>query len=218
MQMRKFGNGGTNRLRPSPAMVVAIFAVVLACVGSATAATLITGAQVSNGSLSGADLRDGSVTKADLAADARSAAAKRGPRGPRGLKGARGLAGPAGPAGVAGAAGAPGAAGATGAAGANGTAVAFARINALGLVDVANSKGVTAANVSLQAVGTYCISGLPAAPQNAVATLSISNGSGLTILTGIGDASVCSAGTQVSVVILDNNGNPTSDAFMIQLN
>src|SRR5688500_3028859 len=39
------------RKRPSPAMVVAVVAVVMASVGSATAATLITGKQIKNNSL-----------------------------------------------------------------------------------------------------------------------------------------------------------------------
>ena len=44
------------RLRPSPAMVVALIAVIVASAGSATAARLVTGKQIRNGSVSNADL------------------------------------------------------------------------------------------------------------------------------------------------------------------
>jgi hypothetical protein len=44
------------RLRPSPAMVVALIAILVAGAGSATAARLITGKQIKNGSVGTADL------------------------------------------------------------------------------------------------------------------------------------------------------------------
>ena len=45
------------RFRPSPALVTAIAAVVVASAGSATAARLITGKEIKNGSIGAADLR-----------------------------------------------------------------------------------------------------------------------------------------------------------------
>src|SRR3954465_136583 len=52
--------------RPSPALIVAIVALVMACAGSATAATLITGRQIRNNSVTGADIRDRSLRGKDV--------------------------------------------------------------------------------------------------------------------------------------------------------
>ncbi len=110
---------------PRPATVIAVIALIAACTGSATAASLITGKQIKNGSVTGADLRNNSVTGADLrnatvanrdvkkgtlAADRLSAAAiaslsRPGPSGPAGAQGAAGPAGAQGPAGPQGATG-----------------------------------------------------------------------------------------------------------------
>jgi hypothetical protein len=57
-----------HRLRPSPALVVAMVAVIVASAGSATAARLITGKQIRNGSISTADLTRS--TRAKLAGPA----------------------------------------------------------------------------------------------------------------------------------------------------
>lgn len=82
------------RIRPpSPALVVALLALVAAMGGSAIAASFITSAQI----------KDGSVQAKDLSAKARASL--------RGKPGARGLIGPAGPAGPAGQAGSAGARG-----------------------------------------------------------------------------------------------------------
>jgi hypothetical protein len=51
---------------PAPATIIACVALVAALAGTATAAGLITGAQVQNGSLSGLDLRTGSVGGVDV--------------------------------------------------------------------------------------------------------------------------------------------------------
>jgi hypothetical protein len=67
--------------RPSPALVVAIVAVVLASAGSAVAARLITSRQIKNGT----------IQRADLSPSVRSSIARRGPRGSQG---------PVGPAGI----------------------------------------------------------------------------------------------------------------------
>lgn len=83
--------------RPSASMLVAILAVVLACAGTATAAKLLTGADIKNSSLTGADIKNKSLGIGELTAAAVS-----------GLKGATGPAGPQGAAGAAGAPGAPG--------------------------------------------------------------------------------------------------------------
>src|SRR4051794_16872774 len=55
--------------RPSPALIVAIVALVVACAGSATAATLITGRQIRNGSVTGIDVKDRSLRGKDVGAN-----------------------------------------------------------------------------------------------------------------------------------------------------
>jgi hypothetical protein len=94
---------------PSPALMVATVALVAGMAGSATAASLITGKQIKNESLTGADVKDGSLKTRDLARGARNdLAGERGPRGRSGPAGAVGASGPAGPAGPAGPVGPPG--------------------------------------------------------------------------------------------------------------
>jgi hypothetical protein len=86
---------------PSPAMVVACIAVVLAMTGSAFAArALITGADVKNGSLTRADLSKRTLKslKGKRGRPGRDGfVGARGPQGDTGPEGARGPAGPAGP-------------------------------------------------------------------------------------------------------------------------
>jgi hypothetical protein len=77
----------------SPGLIVAIVAVVLAGVGTATARHLITTRDVRNNSLTGADIRNHSLTPRDFRG---SVAGQPGPPGRIGVQG------PAGPAGAAG--------------------------------------------------------------------------------------------------------------------
>ena len=129
------------RLRQHKLVVVAIAAALAASTATATATTMITGAQIKNGSVSGKDIRDGSLAKRDLSAAVRKRLRRAGPasgpqgatggqgaQGPRGGPGAagpvgeRGPVGPAGPAGPQGARGEPGAKGEPGARGEKGEA------------------------------------------------------------------------------------------------
>jgi hypothetical protein len=82
------------RLRlPSPAMVVACLAFLVATAGAGTAATvLITGKQVKDGSLTGVDVKNRSLGAIDLTAAA--VATLKGQAGPAGAKGDKGDAGP----------------------------------------------------------------------------------------------------------------------------
>lgn len=52
--------------RPSPALIVAIIALVVACAGSATAATLIGTKQIRNNAVNSAKIKNSSVTSADI--------------------------------------------------------------------------------------------------------------------------------------------------------
>lgn len=121
-----------NRLRPSPAMAVAVVALVFAMVGGAFAA--------SGGSGGG------------KSASASAKKAKKGPRGPRGPKGATGATGPQGPAGTPGAKGDPGPPGAPGAPGKDGASVTSTSIpassavcNHLGGSEFKSASGTTTA-------------------------------------------------------------------------
>ena len=94
------------------AHLIAVAAVVLAMAGSATAASLITGAQIKDNTVTGRDIKDKSLTLVDVKPSAAKAlkgkpgpAGKQGPKGakgdtgPRGVDGPQGVPGPTGPAG-----------------------------------------------------------------------------------------------------------------------
>ena len=51
---------------PSPALAVSIVAVVIACAGSAVAATVITGKQIRNGTIQGVDIKNATINSAKL--------------------------------------------------------------------------------------------------------------------------------------------------------
>jgi hypothetical protein len=78
------------RTSGSPALVVAIVALVASLSGTAVAAKLLTGKQIANGSVTGADIKNKSLTKKDFKGSLR------GPAGPAGPQGAQGPQGPAG--------------------------------------------------------------------------------------------------------------------------
>jgi len=126
------------RFRPSPAMVVACAALLIALGGTGYAATQLAPRnsvgtlQVINRSLKAVDFKQGQL-----------------PRGPRGFAGPAGPAGSAGPAGTAGPAGPAGPAGATGPAGppgpgSPGATVKWAAVRADGGI-AASSGGITLA-------------------------------------------------------------------------
>ena len=101
--------------RPRPGIAIATLALCVAFGGSATAATLVSGKQIKNSSVTGVDIKRGSIPAEDLSAKARRLL--RGTPGPAGATGPAGPAGPVGPEGAAAPAGPAGAAGETGPAG-----------------------------------------------------------------------------------------------------
>ena len=115
------------RHRPPPAMVIACLALSIALGGTASAAVLITGKQVKDGSLSGRDIanrsltgqdvRDRSLTPLDFNGSVQGPAGPQGPKGDRGQQGPAGASGPAGSQGLKGDRGEQGPAGASGPAG-----------------------------------------------------------------------------------------------------
>jgi hypothetical protein len=109
--------------RPSPAMLVALIALVISLGGTSYAAlTLPAGSvgskQLRNNSVSSPKVKPGSLLVSDFRSSQR--ALLQGPRGPQASGGPQGPAGPAGPAGPGGPPGVPGPAGAPGAPGATG--------------------------------------------------------------------------------------------------
>lgn len=118
------------RRRRSPALPVAVLALLLGMGGTAYAAVSVTGANVVNGSLTGKDVRNESLTGKDVRGLTRTdfapgqlpsaAEGTTGGTGPQGPKGDPGPAGAQGPRGLTGATGSTGATGATGAPGVQG--------------------------------------------------------------------------------------------------
>ena len=120
------------RQRPPSAMVIACLALSIALGGTASAAVLITGKEVKDGSLSGRDIanrsltgldvRDRSLTPLDFNGSVQGPAGTAGPQGPKGDGGQQGPAGASGPQGPKGDRGEQGPAGASGPAGPAGPA------------------------------------------------------------------------------------------------
>ena len=111
-----------------------ILGLLIATAATAGAASLITGKQI----------KDGSISSKDLSKAVRAQLNKAAVPGPSGAPGAAGRDG------------APGAAGKNGADGLNGSAVAYARVKADGTLDSAHSKNITSASKN-GAVAYYCI-------------------------------------------------------------
>ena len=127
--------------RPSPALVVATIALVVACAGTATAAGVLIkrSSQVARGAINSGDLaNDRAVNLQDLTPAARLALLEdTGATGPQGERG------PQGPAGARGEQGPRGEDGPRGPAGADGSAIAYAFVPSNGEFRPEASKGVT---------------------------------------------------------------------------
>ena len=94
------------RTRATFANVTALLALVIALGGSATAAVLITGKNVKDGSLESADIKNNTLLSADIkngslaVKDFKPGVLQAGPRGPQGLQGIQGAKGDPGAPGV----------------------------------------------------------------------------------------------------------------------
>jgi hypothetical protein len=200
------------RLRkPSPSMVVALIALILAMSGSAVAGSLITGAQIKNGTIQLKDI------------NSKARKALRGKTGPAGPRGATGPTGPAGPAGGGGGGG--GAVGPTGPAGPAGSGVGYATVSSSG--GVSSALNVTSANVTKPAstTGFYCFHGLSFTPHNAQVTLvepfPVGETLGIAprVVLGTIDAGFsCPSGTQALVTIRKDAGGLEDHPFSILFN
>src|SRR3954462_11907026 len=78
-----------NLPRPSAAMIVAVIALFVACAGSATAASLITGKQIQNRTIAGLDVKKRTLTTTNFSA--KTLKSLRGKAGPAGRNGTNGL-------------------------------------------------------------------------------------------------------------------------------
>ncbi len=152
--------------RPSPAMIVALTALVFAMAGPALGADighiakLITGKQIKKGTITSSHIKDRSLLLADFKASERAKlvgqAGTNGAAGPAGAKGDPGAAGTAGVAGAPGSAGVAGAPGTPGAPGAAGSARAYATVDALSVYATGiDHRGVV--NVTHPLTGKYCV-------------------------------------------------------------
>ncbi len=81
-----------SRLRPSPALIVALVALVVACAGSATAASLITGKQIKKNTVTSKQIKNRTLRAKDLHTSA--AKTLEGPKGDPGAPGPVGQVGP----------------------------------------------------------------------------------------------------------------------------
>jgi hypothetical protein len=158
------------RRRPSPALIVAIIALVIACAGTATAAGVLIkrSSQVARGAINSGDLsNDRAVNLQDLTPAARLALQNdAGPTGPQGERGAQG------PAGARGDRGPRGEDGPIGPRGADGSAVAYAYVTGLGDAPAGFRKGVrdTSLRTTSDGYPMYCFDlGVPV--KTAVASL-----------------------------------------------
>jgi Collagen triple helix repeat (20 copies) len=123
------------------AHALALLALVVAMGGTATAASLITGAQIKNGSITAADIKAHSLTGNAIKNGSITAAALHDGVGQKGEAGAKGETGATGAKGDAGAAGAKGDTGAAGATGAKGDAGAAGAAGAKGDTGAAGERG-----------------------------------------------------------------------------
>jgi hypothetical protein len=80
--------------KPTPGLVVAIVALSVAMSGSAVAASLVTGKQIKNGSITKKDISKGTLRQLQGFDGEKGDVGPTGPQGPQGLPGAGGPAGP----------------------------------------------------------------------------------------------------------------------------
>jgi hypothetical protein len=134
-----------------------VVVAILVGAGGATAAQVITGAQIEDNSLTGKDVKNKSLTKQDFKGSVRG---PRGLPGPQGAQGAQGAHGPKGDAGPQGLAGAPGAQGPTGAQGPPGPGTLLAHVTKANSTSIATCQELTAPlTLTVPGPGTVVVRG-----------------------------------------------------------
>lgn len=196
------------RSQPSPAMVVALIALLVAAGGAAVAS--IPGAHRVISACyqkKGGNLRVVDTSKRGFAGKCRKSekSLSWNEQGPRGLDG---VAGSQGTQGVQGLKGDPG------------SAVAFARVAADGTLDTAHSKNISSASLS-SGTGVYCVT--PSVPVTSVVVsvphvIADSGNLAQAGITGNGDTSVGLCSTPVWVSIRNASGAPENHPFYLVFN
>jgi hypothetical protein len=172
---------------------------ILAAVGTATAADLITSADIKNGTVTSIDIKNGTIKVKDISKKARTALKGNvGPQGPTGPTGATGGQGPQGPA------------------GADGTARAYGLVNNASATPVMQkSKGGPTVRRSGNGIFCITVSGIDPASNVIVPQIDASGSlAGLvTVVSGFGAVfSQQCTGTEFQVVTYDaNNGAGRND-------
>ena len=90
--------------------------------------------------------------------------------------------------------------------------VAFAHVQSNGVVDAANSKGLTSVNVSKAGTGIYCISPASFSPRGAQATPQVGGAASAQVGTG----GSCS-GSAIQVTTLNAAGTAADSGFFVEL-
>jgi hypothetical protein len=96
-------------------------------------------------------------------------------------------------------------------------APAFAQVDKDGVVNEANSRGISQADVTVGSVGGYyCFSGLSFSPRGGSATLDWATSGDMITTMGLGDNPQCPAGTQafVDTRMPDGSGSRPSGFFV----
>ena len=178
------------RLRVSPAMIVAILALVAALAGTATAAVLITSKNIKNGTIRGKDIHRRTISAGKMTKGALlTLKGNRGPVGPRGPAGARGL------------------------------GLGVALVNGDGTVDETHSSpGITDANVA-KINQTYCFNNLPFKPKAAVGDLDLNFGVSkflqVSVAGAFGGSATCPGTEQAAATEVGTGGTTTAPFYIV---
>jgi hypothetical protein len=176
-------------------VMVTVLSFIVLAGGTAYAATEM----LPKASVGTKQLAKEAVTPAKL-----SKASKATLTGPKGATGSTGAQGPQGPKGDKGERGEAGA------------ALGFVRIEGSGAIDATKSKNVGGLTVTVPVKGTYCLSGLPFAPLNVMATAQFGETS---INAFVGSYPGCALTTQVSVEEQGTGSEAPKEApFMVLFN
>ncbi len=192
---------------PSPALVVAIIALVLALAGTSYAAFTVGTKNIKNSAVTTRKLRDGAVTTAKLAPGAVTAT-KINPAGLTVPSAQHATTADS----ASTATEATNATNATNAA--NAQPLAFARVSAAGAIDAADSKNVGSA--SLNGTSKYCLSGIPFTVRGGQATVDEEDSGYEYAQFALGTVSGCPAGTQ-AFVFTASGGSPAAAGFFVEL-
>jgi|Tabmets5t2r1_1033131.scaffolds.fasta_scaffold18953_1 hypothetical protein len=133
-----------------------VVVAILVGAGGATAAQVITGAQIENNSLTGKDVKNKSLTKQDFKGSVRG---PKGDPGPQGAQGAPGAQGPRGDAGPQGPAGTPGPQGQTGAQGPPGPGTLLAHATMANGTGIATCQELATLALTVPGPGTVVVRG-----------------------------------------------------------